>query len=135
MRKLVVLTALALVCAGCGSGDSASDADIAVCDAYQGLADAWPSTSEEVLGADDIWGSIETAAEGLIAAAETAGDTEIGAIGLAVGTNAFGYYDRQSADSSVRQGFVPFFTERFLGAEGLASLCNEIGATVVVPGG
>lgn len=132
LRYASVLMLVVLVLAGCGG---ASSSDVAVCDAYQDLVDAWPASAEEVdeaSSAEEIWGPIEDAGEGLVEASEAADTPELAEAGRRVGEAAAGYYS-DTESTAIAQGFIPFFTEDLIGGSELSALCEEIGRPITLP--
>jgi hypothetical protein len=126
-RATLLFVLAALLLTACG-GSSA--ADIAVCEAYQALVDAWPSDSDDV-GANetalDIWSAVSAAGTALADAAESAGNDELREAGLEVGHWADSYFE-DNQDNAIGQGFIPFFNEsRTPGGETISAQCEGIG--------
>ena len=113
------------------SGSSA--ADIAVCQAYQGLVDAWPSSSDELDqfgSATEFWNAVSTAGEALVATAESADSDELQEASLEVGQWASTYYE-DNRDSVIGQGFIPYYDENHTPGGGtISSNCEEIGTPI-----
>jgi len=133
-RTSMCLTAAALAAvllAACGGAGS----DAAVCEAYQNLADTWPSNSEEVQAAGsatEIWDAVSDTGAALIAAAESAGREDLREAGLQVGDWAANYYENNK-DYAVGDGFIPFFNEsQTPGGSVISSICAEIGSPVTL---
>ena len=125
------LVLIVLLLAGCG-GVAATD--IAVCDAYQYLADVWPSNSEEVSAVsstNELWGSITEAGEALVSASKAADTEELSEAGQRAGEAAAGFAGRNA--NLVNQGFVPFFTEALVDGSDLGLLCESIGKPITLP--
>jgi len=126
----VVLVGLML--AGCGGP---SESDLAVCDAYQNLIDAWPANSEQVKAADsaqEIWNAVTDAGEALITTSELADTVELKEAGQQAGEMAVRFFSDNSS-KIINQGFIPFFSETFVGGGELRQLCKEVGNPVTVP--
>jgi hypothetical protein len=139
-----VVLAMALLVAlflavGCGTlatptAEPVAENDLAVCDAYQHLVDAWPVDSEAVHAAgsaQEIYQAIEAAGAALVTAGQSADDPELARVGESVGEAAVKFIQM---DESARQvGFVPFFEESHIQGEALSSLCAEIGRPISLP--
>jgi hypothetical protein len=121
-----------LLLTGCGGP---SEFDLAVCDAYQNLIDAWPANSEEVQAAnsaEEIWNAVTDAGEALVTASELAESGELKEAGRQAGEKAVRFFTDNSS-KIINQGFIPFFSESFVGGGELSRLCEEIGNPVTVP--
>ena len=131
LQFIPVILLIALLLTGCG-GTSA--ADIAVCDAYQQLVDAWPANSAEVDAAgssDEVWEAITDAGDALITVSKAAEGPELGQAGQRVGETVSNFINSNS--NIIAQGFVPFFNENFVGGSELGQLCEEIGEPITLP--
>ena len=116
------------------TAEPVSEDDLAVCDAYQHLVDAWPVDSEAVHAAgsaQEVYQAIEAAGAALVTAGQSADDPELARVGERVGEAAVKFIQM---DESARQvGFVPFFEEAHIQGEALSSLCAEIGRPISLP--
>jgi len=126
-----ILTGLVLASCNGGSGKNQ-----AVCEAYQSIADLWPSNSAEFenfsgdLG--DFWREIQADGATLESAAAQASDGQLSKSGVEVGSFVAGYYDRNK-DSSIGQGFVPYFGHNIVGGQELSDRCAELGFEISMP--
>ncbi len=108
--------------------------DLAVCDAYQQLIDAWPVDSAAVNAAgsaQDIYLAIEEAGAALVDAGKSADDPDLGQIGENVGNAAVRAIELNEEARQI--GFVPFFDESWIGGEALSQLCLQIGKPISQP--
>lgn len=128
LSLLFLLTTVLLTACG-----GPSQADLAVCDAYQALVDVWPSNSDEVSAADtaiDIWSRVAAAGVDLAAAAESAGIDELRQAAMEVGDWADSYFE-DNQDNAIGQGFIPFFNEsQTPGGETISAQCEELGSPI-----
>ena len=111
-----------------------SENDLAVCDAYQNLVNAWPADAEAVHAAgsaQDIYLAIEEAGAALAAAGHSADNSELGQVGVDVGNAAV--RDIKMDETAREVGFVPFFDADRIGGELLSRLCLEMGRPISQP--
>jgi hypothetical protein len=130
-KKLILL--FLLITASLSACGGPSEADLAVCDAYQSLVDAWPSDGDDIGAnelATDIWTRVSVAAEDLLEAAEGAGIDELRQAALNAGDWADSYFE-DNQDNAIGQGFIPFFNESHIpGGETISAQCEAIGSTI-----
>ena len=111
-----------------------SENDLAVCDAYQDLVNAWPADSPAVKAAgsaQDIYLAIEETGAALAAAGRSADSSELGEAGVAVGNAAV--KDIEMDETAREIGFVPYFDESRIGGKLLSNLCSELGKPISYP--
>ncbi|MGD8604326.1 MAG: hypothetical protein PVF49_07125 [Anaerolineales bacterium] len=129
-KYLILCLLMAALLTACGGS---SEADLAVCDAYQVLADTWPSNPDEVTEDDtaiEIWSAVSSAATALTEAAENADNEELREAALEVGDWADSYFE-DNQDSAIGQGFIPFFMESLTpGGDIIAAQCEELGSPI-----
>ena len=108
--------------------------DLAVCDAYQRLVNAWPADTPAVQAAgsaQDIYSAIEEAGATLSTAGLSADDPELGQVGEKVGNAAVRAV--QYTEELREIGWIDFFDESLIGGEALSQLCLEMGRPVSQP--
>ena len=108
--------------------------DLAVCDAYQRLVNAWPADTQAVQAAgsaQDIYSAIEEAGATLSTAGLSADDPELGQVGEKVGNAAVQAI--QYPEELREIGWIDFFDESLIGGEALSQLCLEMGRPVSQP--
>jgi len=111
-----------------------SDNDLAVCDAYQNLVNAWPDDSPATKAAgsaQDIYLAIEETGAALATAGHSADNPELGQVGVEVGNAALRVIEMDEVAREI--GFVPFFDETMIGGELLSQLCLEMGRLISQP--
>ena len=111
-----------------------SENDLAVCEAYQNLVNAWPDDSPAVKAAgsaQDIYLAIEETGAELATAGHSADNPELGQAGVNVGNAALRNIEMDEAAREI--GFVPFFDETLIGGGLLSQLCLEMGRPISRP--
>lgn len=114
--------------------EQVSENDLAVCDAYQNLVNAWPADSPAVVAAgsaQDIYLAIEEAGAALATAGQSADNPELGQVGIEVGNATLRFIEVN--EDVVNKGFVVFFGEGRIGGELLSQLCLEMGRSISQP--
>jgi len=116
LQQTLGLTLILLLLTGCGGApvtptpEIVSASDVAVCDAYQQLVDAWPTETSEIpagVSADELWEAITNAVETLVTASEAADTAELGEAGQQLGEIVARDVDFMSAPV-IELGFIPF---------------------------
>ena len=101
--------------------------DLAVCDAYQNLVNAWPADTSAVQAAgpaQDIYLAIEEAGAALATAGLSADDPELGQVGEKVGNAAVRAIELTEELRAI--GWIDFFDESRIGGDALSQLCFEL---------
>jgi len=108
--------------------------DLAVCDSYQNLVNAWPGDSPAMKAAgsaQDIYLAIEESGSELATAGQSADNPELSQVGVRVGNAAVRAIEMDEAARQI--GFVPFFDEKLIRGEMLSQLCLELGRPISIP--